>query len=61
MSVRASINEAGLALSSFVAGLIVTENADGSLANYHYVGFIAIIMSLIAIWIAHKLRSVEGA
>jgi predicted MFS family arabinose efflux permease len=61
MSVRASINEAGLALSSFIAGLIITENADGSLGNYHYVGFIAIVMSLIAIAIAWKLRAVEDA
>lgn len=61
MSVRSSINEAGLALSSLIAGSIITENADGSLANYQYVGFITILMSLLAIWIARKLRAVEGA
>jgi hypothetical protein len=54
MSVRSSINEAGLALSSFIAGLIIVENGDGSLNNYEYVGYIAIGMSLVAIWIAHK-------
>ena len=59
MSVRASINEAGLALSSFIAGLIVTENADGSLANYQYVGYVAMLMSILAIAIAWKLKTVE--
>jgi len=59
MSVRASINEAGLALSSFIAGLIITENSDGSLGNYHMVGFIAMGMSLVAVAIAWKLRAVE--
>lgn len=59
MSVRASINEAGLAISSFIAGLIVTENADGSLANYQYVGYVAMLMSILAIAIAWKLKAVE--
>jgi MFS transporter, DHA1 family, inner membrane transport protein len=58
MSVRGSINEMGLALSSFMAGLIITERADGSLGNYHYVGYIAIGMSLIAILVARRLKTV---
>ncbi len=59
LSVRASIQEMGLALSSFLAGLIITENGDGSLGNYEYVGYIAIVMSLVAVAIAWKLRVVE--
>ncbi|MCI5080695.1 MAG: MFS transporter [Saprospiraceae bacterium] len=58
MSVRTSINEMALAVSSFVAGYIITENPDGSLNNYVYVGYIAIGMSLIAILVAGRLRAI---
>lgn len=58
MSVRTSINEAGLALSSFIAGLIITENGDGSLGNYQYVGYITIGMSILAVLVGRKLRAV---
>ncbi|MEM6697447.1 MAG: MFS transporter [Bacteroidota bacterium] len=59
MSVRNSINEAALAAASFIAGLIVTENAAGELEHYHYVGYIAIVMSILAIVIARKIRVVN--
>lgn len=59
MSIRQSINEAGLALSSFIAGMMVIENPDGSLGNYHYVGYFAIGMSILAIFIARKLKAVS--
>lgn len=58
MSIRSSANEAALAISSIVAGAIVSENPDGSLVNYEYVGYIAIGMSILAIWVASKLKAV---
>ncbi len=58
MSVRASFNQMALAIGSFMAGMIVTENPDGSLANYQYVGYIAIVMSILAVVIAWRLRPV---
>jgi predicted MFS family arabinose efflux permease len=60
MSIRASVNEMALALSSFLAGSIVIENPDGSLGNYAYVGYIAIVMSVVAILAARSLRVVEN-
>lgn len=59
MTVRTSANEMALALSSFIAGLIITEDASGALQNYAYVGYIAIIMSLLAIVIARQLKPVK--
>jgi MFS family permease len=59
MSVRTSINQMAMGLSSFVAGLIVQENADGALVDYQYVGYIAIAMSLIAVALAWRLKAVE--
>ncbi|MEY4106676.1 MAG: hypothetical protein RL181_1018, partial [Bacteroidota bacterium] len=56
MSVRASANELGLALASFIAGLIVTRNPDGSLAHYNRVGYFAIAMSILAALLASRLK-----
>lgn len=58
MSIRQSVNEAGLAFSSFVAGLIITEQPDGSLGNYQIVGYLAIGMSILAILLARRLRAI---
>lgn len=57
MSLRQSVNEMALALSSFIAGLIVVENPDGSLGNYAYVGYLAIGMSLVAVALAWRLKA----
>lgn len=61
MSVRASFNELALGLASFMSGMIITKAPDGSLEHYPYVGYIAIGMSILAIVIARKLKSAEGA
>ncbi|MEM1216057.1 MAG: MFS transporter [Bacteroidota bacterium] len=58
MSIRASFNEAALAISSFVAGLLITKHPDGSLGNYEQVGYLAIGMSIVAIFLARKLKMV---
>lgn len=59
MSIRSSMNEASLALSSFIAGLIVSIDESGKLIDYPYVGYIAIVMSLLAILLAWRIRSVD--
>ena len=61
MSIRSSFVQLTLGLSSFIAGLIIVENPDGTLGNYNLVGFLAIFMSLLALWIAPKLRVAEGS
>jgi len=61
MSVRASANELGLALASFISGLIVTKNPDGSLGHYPLVGYFAIGMSILAVFLAGRLSNREVA
>jgi len=56
MSVRSAVNEFALFLGSLIAGLIIDTNEDGSLLNYEYVGYVAIIMSIIAIIISRQLK-----
>lgn len=58
MAMRQSVNQAGLFLSSFIGGLIVVENADETLGNYHYAGYFAIVMSIIAVFLARRLKVV---
>jgi DHA1 family inner membrane transport protein len=59
LSIRSSANEAALALGSFIAGSIVTKNDDGALENYMYVGYFAMLMSVLAVFVARKLRTVS--
>ena len=59
MSVRSSMNEMALALSSALAGFIIVKNPDGSLGNYEWVGYVAILMSIVAIFIAHRLKVID--
>lgn len=58
MSIRQSFNEAALALSSFVAGLIIVENEDGSLRNYELVGYFTIAMSVVAVLLARRIKAI---
>lgn len=59
LSVRSSINEAALALSTIIAGSIVTEGEGGALQNYPLVGYIAMAMSLLAIVLARRIQTIN--
>ncbi len=56
MSMRTSAQQLALAVSSMIAGAIVIQKPDGSLDNYEIVGFIAIGMSVLAVWMGRKLK-----
>lgn len=59
MSIRTSVNQFAIGASSQIAGLIVIENADGTLGNYGYVGIFAVVVSLIALTMVYRLRIVS--
>jgi predicted MFS family arabinose efflux permease len=58
MSIRQSFNELALFLSSSLAGLIIVEDEMGRLVNYEYVGYFAIFMSIVAIFVARRLKAI---
>ncbi|HHH50372.1 MAG TPA: MFS transporter [Saprospiraceae bacterium] len=60
MSIRGSMNQLALGVGSLVAGLIVKEQADHSLINYQYVGYFAIVMSIVAVGLALQLKVAKG-
>lgn len=58
MSIRQSFNELALFASSFMAGLIIVEDAEGRLVNYELVGYFAIFMSILAIFVARRIKAI---
>jgi len=58
MSIRQSFNEAALFVSSGVAGLVVIEDDAGRLLHYDWVGYFAVIMSIVAVLVARRLKSI---
>ena len=60
MSIRQSVNEMALFFSTVVAGFIITEDpATGKLANYEYLGYFTMVMSVLAVAAASRIRAVS--
>ncbi len=60
MSLRSSANELALALSSMIAGAIVIEdNVTKTLIHYDWVGYLAVIVTILAVWLGNKLISID--
>ena len=59
MSIRQSVNEMALFLSTVVAGFIITEDAAGRLEHYNWLGYFTILMSIVAVFTASRIRSVS--
>jgi len=58
MSIRQSVNEMALFSSTIIAGFIVTEGPDGKLEHYEWLGYFTIIMSILAVWAASRIKAV---
>lgn len=58
MSIRQSVNELALFLSSLVAGFIITEGPDGFLQGYSLLGYFTMGMSLVAVYAASRVRAI---
>ncbi len=59
MSMRTSVQQLAMGLSSVIAGLIVVEGENGQLINYEIVGYCAIIMSILAVVVGRLLKVVK--
>jgi predicted MFS family arabinose efflux permease len=59
MSFNASIQQFGSGLAALTAGLIIGRDADGALTGYGVVGWVATGCTLLAIWLAHRIRIVD--
>ncbi len=53
-SFNSSMQQLGSGLAALVSGFIITKNADESIANYPWLGYIGIIAMIITLFIARK-------
>ncbi len=61
MAVKSALQQLGVALASAGSGMIVfMDDATQTLRNYNLVGYISIAICLVAIYLATKIRVVEG-
>lgn len=59
MSINSSLMQLASGAASLLAGKIVVEAKDGSLQNYHYVGYISIAASIFALFMLPVLLSTQ--
>jgi predicted MFS family arabinose efflux permease len=59
MSINSSAQQLASGVASFGAGLIMGKATDGTITHFGIVGAIAIIATLICIWLAHQLKPSE--
>lgn len=57
MSLENAARQMSSGIASQTAGLIIGAGAAGALTNYNVVGYVGIATSLIAIFIAHRIKS----
>ena len=60
MSFTSSLQQLGSGLGSLMSGAIIYKNELGLLVNYNFVGYISVIVSILAIFIAQRVRVVSG-
>jgi len=59
MSFSGSVQQLGSGMASLLAGLIIGRAVDGSLTRYHWVGWCAVVCTLLAIVLARSIRIVS--
>lgn len=59
MSINSSAQQLASGASSFVAGLIVGKAADGTMTNYHLVGWLAIVATIFCLFLVRRVKVVE--
>lgn len=60
MSLKSSLQQLSIAAASFICGLIVTIGDDGRFVHYELVGYLSIVVCLVSIWFALRLRVARG-
>lgn len=59
MSINSSVQQISAGIAASIAGTIISENGAGELVNYQYVGYLAIVISLVAVLVSRRLRAVS--
>lgn len=59
MSINSSLQSLATSAASQIAGLMILKTADGSLAHFDQVGYFAVAMTLLSLYLARQLRPRE--
>jgi DHA1 family inner membrane transport protein len=59
MSLVACSRDLASGLTTSIGGAVVAEGADGKLINYDRLGMLAIIVSILSVWVFRQVKSVE--
>ena len=60
MSVKSAFQQFAIALAAAISGLIVSFDAEEQLVNYNWVGYLAIIICIIALFLAPRIKVAGG-
>ena len=60
LSFNSSVQQLSAGLASFFGGMILVENAAGELQNFGYIGYIAIVISLLCIPLIKRIKVVDA-
>jgi predicted MFS family arabinose efflux permease len=60
MSFNSSVQSIASGTAAFVSGAIVQKSASGELLRYNHVGYLAVTLTLLAIYVGRRLTSVES-
>ncbi|WP_299988270.1 MFS transporter [uncultured Pontibacter sp.] len=58
MSINSSVQQLGAGIAAFVSGLIVQETTHGTLTHFNWVGIMASVATLVAVWVVSRIRAV---
>lgn len=59
MAFSSAVQNLGSGFAALIAGAIMTKSASGEILHYDWVGYIACVISLVAIYTAAKVKSVS--
>lgn len=59
LSFNSAVQQFSAGLASFLAGLILAEGINGELVNYDIVGYFAIVLSLLCIPLARRIKVID--
>ncbi|WP_339924799.1 MFS transporter [uncultured Cyclobacterium sp.] len=60
LSFNSSVQQLSAGLASFFGGMILVENTAGKLQNFGYIGYIAIVISLLCIPLIKRIKVVDA-
>ena len=60
MSINSSVQQLSSGLAAFLAGIMVHKSSSGLWENYNYVGYMALVASIIAIGLSTTIKAIDN-